>query len=131
MHRLSPSFLVQALILFDTAAVAACLGFAMFVSATGVSHAVFADFLSVRISVRNAVLVAVFLLACHRTFRYFGLYRSWRLGSRRSLYVQIGKAASTAALLLGAASMLFRIEAFDRAFLAVFWASSAAVIAAS
>lgn len=130
MHRLGGNLFVRGLVAFDTLAVAGSLGLAVFVSATELRYSVFGDFLSVRVSLRNALLIAGFLAASHWIFDRFGLYRSRRPGPRFSLYRQIVKAVSAAALVLGAMAVVFSIEAFDRGFLGAFWVASTAAIAA-
>ncbi|HYM10507.1 MAG TPA: sugar transferase [Bryobacterales bacterium] len=131
MHQLRRNILLEGLVLFDMLAVAASLALGLFLSATRVHHAMFADFLSMRISLRNVLVVAAFLAASQAILRHCGLYRSRRLGPRRGLYIEIAQAVSLAALLLGALAVMFRIGAFDRSCLAVFWLAAAAGLAAS
>src|SRR5712692_6929738 len=126
MYSFRQGFMLRCLIVVDMLAIAGCLALGMFVSASGARHAPFRDFLSVRISLRNALLMAAYLYAARHVLVQFGLYRS-----RGLAYGQILKAASVATLLLGAMAAAFRIEAFDRKSLAVFGAASAVVMAAS
>jgi exopolysaccharide biosynthesis polyprenyl glycosylphosphotransferase len=131
MHQLRRNILLEGLVLSDLLAVAASLALGLFLSATRVHHAAFGDFLSMRISLRNSLVMAAFLAASQAILRRCGLYRSRRLGSRRELCIEIAQAVSLAALLLGALAVMFRIEAFDRSCLAVFWLAAATGLTAT
>ncbi len=115
---------------FDAAVVAAAILSGLWVSSGMARSMAFAEFLSIRVSVGNALLLAGFFAACRALFAHSGLYRSQRLGGRR-LYARIGAAVSLASLLLALLGPALRVEAFDWKFLAVFWMAAAAGIAAS
>lgn len=80
-----------------------------------------AEFLSLRISVRNFVLFASLLLLWHSLFSFLGLYESKRLSSKRTEALHVLTATSLATAVLFLVSTLFRLSLNHFLFLSLFW----------
>src|ERR1700740_631275 len=80
-----------------------------------------AEFLAMRISVRNFVLFAGLLLIWHSVFSFLGLYESKRLSHQRSETVDVMKATSLATVALFLVGSLFNLSMNHPLFLGVFW----------
>jgi exopolysaccharide biosynthesis polyprenyl glycosylphosphotransferase len=91
----------------------------------------FADFLSMRVKVRNFALFAVFLLAWHSLFCVFGLYNSRRLSARSQEVLDILKATTLGAGFIYIAAFLFKLVMVTPLFLTGFWFISSAVMVLS
>jgi hypothetical protein len=89
------------------------------------------EVLSIRIKLVNFVLVAVFLLGCHRLFVRQGLYQSRRTSRRLEEIPDIIIAVSLATVALGLGGGIFRVELVTPYFLATFWVSSSATLVGS
>jgi exopolysaccharide biosynthesis polyprenyl glycosylphosphotransferase len=87
-------------------------------------HLPFSEFLSSRIRIRNFVLVCALALMWHLLFGLFGLYRSRRLSTTRSICVDLLKATSAATIGLVAFVLVFRLQGIDWVFLISFWVYS-------
>ena len=87
-------------------------------------HVTFAEFLEMRVKVRNFALFSALLVSWHLVFSSFGLYHSRRLASRRSEVVKVIKATSLGTLAVWLAAILFRIALITPLFLLVFWTVS-------
>lgn len=116
--------LIKAFKVFDLGVMA--LSFAL--AAIPVSHLTsavsFGAFLSMRIKMQNIVLFSGLLLAWHAIFSMLGLYRSKRLGDRKSEVKDVLRATSWGTLLVAVAALLFRIRLVTPLFLLAFWAVS-------
>jgi exopolysaccharide biosynthesis polyprenyl glycosylphosphotransferase len=80
-----------------------------------------AEFLAMRISVRNFVLFAGLLLLWHSVFSSLGLYESKRLSHHRTEVFDILKATSLATVALFLVGTLFSLSVNHPLFLIVFW----------
>jgi len=79
------------------------------------------QFLSMRIKVWNLVLFLGFVVAWHVVLKAFGLYKSWRLSSRRDELAQLLNATSWGTLIIVVFSVAFNIKLMTPAFVVVFW----------
>jgi exopolysaccharide biosynthesis polyprenyl glycosylphosphotransferase len=84
----------------------------------------FAQFLELRIKLQNFITFFGLLCLWHAIFTLFGLYGSKRLESRMSEAVDVIKATSLGALVLGFASFLLHFQMVTPGFVAIFWAFS-------
>ena len=117
--------LVKALQLADLFVVAVAVAIALTVSgwlADGPDR--LRQFLSVRISVGNLIGLVGFALIWHVIFRAIGLYRSRRIGSLFTEWFDILKGTALGSLMLPAMALAFDLEAIDRRFLLVFFATA-------
>ncbi len=83
-----------------------------------------AQFLSMRISVRNLVLFAGLLLLWHSLYSLLGLYESKRLSHLRAEARDVLKATSLATVALLLVGSLFSLSVNHPLFLGVFWLAS-------
>lgn len=81
----------------------------------------FEEFLSIRISIHNAILVAGMLYAWYIIFLVFRLYESKRLSSLKDELQDIIKATTAGTLLIGTVSLIFQIQMISQWFLPIFW----------
>jgi exopolysaccharide biosynthesis polyprenyl glycosylphosphotransferase len=88
----------------------------------------FASFISMRVKVLNILLFLGLIHSWHVIFCRFGLYRSRRLGDRKLEAVDVLKAVSAGALVLGLVSAIFRLYMITPAFIVVFWAVASSLI---
>ena len=84
----------------------------------------FAAFISMRVQVRNILLIVGLFYSWHIIFSALGLYGSRRLGSRKQELIDLLKAISVAVCVLATVAPLFRVAMVTPAFIAVFWAMS-------
>jgi exopolysaccharide biosynthesis polyprenyl glycosylphosphotransferase len=117
--------------LFDLAVMIFAFGLSTLLVASQTREVSLAQFLSMRVKVRNFVLFACFLLSWRMIFSAFGLYNSKRLSTRASELLDLLKATSVSSLTLFAAARLFRIEVVTPLFIVVFWAAGTTIVAAS
>ena len=87
----------------------------------------FAQFLDFRIKVQNFVVFFALLWVWHIIFLMLGLYDSKRLASRAAEAMDIVKATTLAALVLGLASFFLAFRMVTPGFVLIFWAFSTAV----
>jgi exopolysaccharide biosynthesis polyprenyl glycosylphosphotransferase len=87
-----------------------------------------ASFISMRVKVRNILLVLGLFYSWHLIFSMFGLYRSRRLGGRKQEAVDVLKAVSAAALVLGLGAAIFRLQMTTPLFIVVFWVVASSLI---
>lgn len=87
------------------------------------------DFLAIRVSLLNCVIIVFILYAWFLIFSLCGLYQSRRLSDAQSEIPDIFKATTLAAILLFVVSVLGRIS-FIRSwrFMVIFWAVSTALL---
>jgi exopolysaccharide biosynthesis polyprenyl glycosylphosphotransferase len=91
----------------------------------------FSQFLSMRTRIANLVIFCLFLLICHLTFSFCGLYLSRRLSSRRAEITDVFNADTLAVGCFAAFSWLLSIRMVTAPFLVVFWISNMTVLCAS
>jgi exopolysaccharide biosynthesis polyprenyl glycosylphosphotransferase len=82
----------------------------------------FEQFLAVRIKVSNILLFLGFAVIWHVIFISQGLYRSRRIGLIKVEWWDVTKAVVFGTLLLSAATLVFKLSAINRTFLAAFFA---------
>jgi exopolysaccharide biosynthesis polyprenyl glycosylphosphotransferase len=83
-----------------------------------------AEFLAMRISVRNFVLFAGLLLLWHSVFSFLGLYESKRLSHQRTEVFDVLRATSLATVALLLVGSLFSLSFIHPLFVVVFWLAS-------
>ena len=122
MNEVRRRFLLGALKVFDLVVVILCFGSATILVAFANQSVSPEEFLSLRVKLSNCFIFAAFLLVWHLCFRWCGLYRSRRLGSREKDFFDTSKAVvlSTACLAFGA--FLFHFVMVTPRFLVLFWA---------
>src|SRR6202049_841389 len=91
----------------------------------------FGEFLSLKIKVQNFVVFFVLLWIWNSIFSMLGLYNSKRLAGRKAEAIDLVKATSLSALILGLASVLVGFHMVTPTFVAVFWGCSTTVIVVS
>jgi exopolysaccharide biosynthesis polyprenyl glycosylphosphotransferase len=87
----------------------------------------FASFISMRVKVQNILLFLGLFYSWPVIFSTFGLYRSKRLGDRTQEAVDVLKAVSAGALVLGLVAVIFRLQITTPAFIVVFWAAASSL----
>jgi exopolysaccharide biosynthesis polyprenyl glycosylphosphotransferase len=88
----------------------------------------FTSFISMRVKVSNIILVAALFCSWHLIFSAFGLYGSKRLGDRKQEAIDVVKASSAGAFLLGLVAAILRLHMITPVFFVVFWAISTCVL---
>jgi exopolysaccharide biosynthesis polyprenyl glycosylphosphotransferase len=117
--------------LFDLAVMALAFGLAAVLVAHQTASVSFADFLSMRVKVRNFALFASFLLVWHIIFCLFGLYDSRRLSGCREEALDLVKATALGAGFVCLAGFLFRLEMVTPLFVVGLWSISSATLVSS
>jgi exopolysaccharide biosynthesis polyprenyl glycosylphosphotransferase len=82
------------------------------------------QFLSIRIKLQNFVVFFLLLWIWHGIFLMLGLYNSKRMHARRTEAIDVTKATSLSALVLGMASVVLGFRMVTASFVAVFWVCS-------
>jgi exopolysaccharide biosynthesis polyprenyl glycosylphosphotransferase len=128
MTNFRRQILNKALMLFDLGILAvSCV-----VAAVRIWHLTafssFAAFISMRVKVLNILLFLGLFYSWHVVFSAFGLYRSRRLGDRSQEAMDVLKATSAAALVLGVVAAIFRLQMTTPAFIVVFWAVASSLL---
>jgi len=90
-----------------------------------------ADFLSLRIKLRNFIILMTFLFLWKTLFSFFGLYRSRRLSKWWKEVCDIIKATFLGTTLLCAGAYVFQIEMISPVFMSVFWFASTSITISS
>ncbi|MFZ0732911.1 MAG: sugar transferase [Candidatus Sulfotelmatobacter sp.] len=90
-----------------------------------------AEFFGMRVKLGNLILFVSFALIWHMLFRVFGLYGSKRMTSRRSEMWDIARATTLGAAVIAAFGLTFHIWMVNRAFLAIFWVLTTALVVLS
>ena len=88
----------------------------------------FAAFISMRVKVLNILLFLGLFYSWHVIFSAFGLYRSRRLGDRKQEAMDVVKATSAGALVLGVVAAIFRLQMTTPAFIVAFWVVASSLI---
>ena len=117
--------LLDALKLFDLAAVGGYFLFAAWISYKGMKGISFEQVLAMRIKVSNLLIFVIFLLVWHGLFSFFKLYHSRRLTTIQEDLLQIIKAVTFGTFVLLLASVFFNIRLVNSLFLVVFWSVAA------
>ena len=131
MTPLRRRLLLNAAKLFDLEVMVFAFGLAAALVAYETPATSLAQFLSLRIKVKNLALFAGLLLAWHTIFISFSLYDSKRLGMRLAEVLDTVKATTVASLTLFLAATLLRIRLVSPQFVLVFWGASSAAVAGS
>jgi exopolysaccharide biosynthesis polyprenyl glycosylphosphotransferase len=128
MTHFRRQLLIKAFMLFDLGVLVA----SYVVASVGVWHLTeftsFASFISMRVKVLNIFVFLGLLYSWHVIFSACGLYRSRRLGSQRREAADVAKATATAALILGCAAAILRVQMITPGFIGVFWATSTLIL---
>ena len=85
------------------------------------SFFVFEEFLAIRISIHNAILVIAMIYAWHIIFLVCSLYESKRLSSLKDEMWDIIKATTIGTLLMGTVTVVFQVQMISPWFLPIFW----------
>lgn len=131
MTALRRQLLVKAAKLYDLAVMSLSFGLAAVLVANQTATVSFADFLAMRVKVRNFVLFAGFLLAWNIIFRLFGLYDSRRLSGQRDEVLDMVKATTLGVSSVCIAAFLFRLEMVTPLFAVGLWLISSATLVSS
>lgn len=91
----------------------------------------FDNFLSIRITIANLLLIAAFLYCWHVIFAASGFYRSHRLASDLAIMRDIVIATSLGTIILLLISIGFKIALVTPLFLGIFWITSTLVLSTS
>jgi exopolysaccharide biosynthesis polyprenyl glycosylphosphotransferase len=131
MTTLHRQIFVRAAKLFDLAVMTISFGLAAVLVVHQTATVSLADFLSMRVKVRNFALFALFLLVWHIIFCFFRLYDSRRLSPRWDEALDIVKATTLGAGVVCIAAFLFRLDMVTPSFVVGFWSISSATLIAS
>jgi exopolysaccharide biosynthesis polyprenyl glycosylphosphotransferase len=116
---------------FDLLLLVASFGVAALPVARAQGLMSFSEFLSLRIKVQNFVVFFGLLWIWNSIFLMLGLYNSKRLAGRKAEAIDLFKATTLSALVLGLASVLLGFQMVTVTFVAVFWVCSSTVIVSS
>jgi len=131
MTTLGRQLFVKVAKLYDLAVMSFSFGLAAILVAEQTGIASFADFLAIRIKVRNFVLFASFLVVWNIIFRLFGLYDSRRLSGKKNEVLDIVKATTFAVGSVCIAAFLFRLKIVTPLFVLALWFISSATFVSS
>src|SRR6202521_4862285 len=109
MTVLGRQLVVKVAKLYDLALMSLSFGLAAVLVAHQTAIVSFADFLAMRVKVRNFALFAGFLLVWNIIFRLFGLYDSRRLSGQKNEFLDIVKANTFGVGAVCIAAFLFRL----------------------
>jgi len=131
MTALGRQLFVKVAKLYDLAVMSFSFGLAAVLVAHQTATVSFADFLAVRVKVRNIVLFAGFLLVWNIIFRLFGLYDSRRLFGQKDEVLDIVKATTLGVGSVCIAAFLFRLKIVTPLFVLGLWFISGATFVSS
>ena len=131
MSMLRRRILLRAAKLFDLTVMTLCFALAAVLVAHDTATVSLADFLSMRVRVRNFVLFAAFLLVWHLVFCFYHLYDSRRLSPRWQEAFDLVKATTLGSGFVCLAAFLFRLKMVTPRFALGFWFVSTATLVAS
>jgi exopolysaccharide biosynthesis polyprenyl glycosylphosphotransferase len=126
MTTLRRRIFLRAAKLFDLAIMTLSFGLAAVLVVHQTGTVSLADFLSMRVSVRNFALFAGFLLVWHIIFCFSHLYDSRRLSPRWHETLDLLKATTLGASFICLAAFVFRLRMITPSFAAAFWFISSA-----
>jgi exopolysaccharide biosynthesis polyprenyl glycosylphosphotransferase len=128
MTNFRRKFLDRSLMWFDLVVLAV----SYLISAARIWHLTafhsFASFISMRVKISNIFLLAGIFCSWHLIFSAFGLYGSKRLGDRKREAIDLVKASSAGAILLGFVAMMLQLHMVTPVFLITFWAVSTSAL---
>jgi exopolysaccharide biosynthesis polyprenyl glycosylphosphotransferase len=127
MRPMKRRILATTIKLFDLALLVVSFGVGTLPHLATAGPLSFAQFLEFRIKVGNFIVFFALLWLWHIIFSMFGLYDSKRLASRVAEAMDITKATTLAALVLGLASVLLKFRMVTLGFVLIFWAFSTSV----
>jgi exopolysaccharide biosynthesis polyprenyl glycosylphosphotransferase len=116
--------LLEAIKLFDLAALMGFFLFAAWVSSREMKGVSFEQVLAMRIKILNLLIFLAFLLVWYGIYSFFKLYQSRRLTTIKEDLLQIFKAVSLGTIVLLLASVFFNIRLINGLFLSVFWGAA-------
>src|SRR6202165_5748531 len=131
MTALGRQLFVKVAKLYDLAVMSLCFGLAAVLVAHQTAIVSFADFLAVRVKVRNFLLFAGFLLVWNIIFRLFGLYDSRRLSGKMNEVLDIVKATTLGVGSVCIAAFLFRLKIVTPLFVLALWFINSATLVSS
>src|SRR5208282_5017340 len=131
MYNVGRRTLTKFIRAFDLLLLIASFGVAALPVARAQGLISFGEFLSLKIKVQNFVVFFVLLWIWNSIFLMLGLYNSKRLAGRKAEAIDLVKATSLSALVLGLASVVVGFHMVNATFVAVFWACSTSVIVVS
>ena len=82
------------------------------------------EFLSLRITIANVGVFALFLLVWHVVFSFHGMYNSKRLSARWVEVLDIVKATTLGSAIMDVAAILLRVQMVTPLFILYFWLAS-------
>jgi exopolysaccharide biosynthesis polyprenyl glycosylphosphotransferase len=121
VHYLKRRFLLNCLRIADVGVMAIAFAVAFVLSGQTSAVGDLGDFLAMRIKLVNFAFFAAWALTWHLVFRYFGLYRSRRVGLMTAEWWDITKAVSIGTVFLAGVALVFDLTAVNRVFLATFF----------
>ncbi len=128
MDNVGRRTLMNAIRVFDLLLLTASFGVAALPMARAQGLVSFSQFLSLRIKLQNFVVFFILLWIWNSVFLMLGLYNSKRMHARRTEAIDITKATTLSAIILGLASVLLGFRMVTPTFVAVFWVCSTSVI---
>jgi exopolysaccharide biosynthesis polyprenyl glycosylphosphotransferase len=131
MTALRRQLLVKAAKLYDLAIMSFSFGLAAVFVAHQTATVSFADFLAVRVKVKNFILFAGFLLVWNIIFRFFHLYDSRRLSVQKDEVIDIVKATTLGVGFVCIAAFLLRLEMVTPLFVLALWFIGSATLVSS
>ncbi len=131
MTALGRQLFVKVAKLYDLAVMCLSFGLAAVLVAHQTAIVSFADFLAMRVKVRNFVLFAGILLVWNISFRLFGLYDSRRLSGQKDEVLDIVKATTFGVGSVCIAAFLFRLKIVTPLFVLALWFISTATFVLS
>jgi exopolysaccharide biosynthesis polyprenyl glycosylphosphotransferase len=131
MNHIRRHILVEAFKLFDVSLFVAAFGLATLPVVHEARIYRLAEFLSMRVKIRNLALFIGFLILWHIIFKVVGLYESKRLAGRLAEIRDVLKATLLGTAFLGVSAQLFGVQMVDTLFLVYFLAISSTLTVAS
>src|ERR1700687_3482338 len=131
MTALGRQLFVKVAKLYDLAVMSLSFGLAAVLVAHQTATVSFADFLVMRVKVRNFLLFAGFLLVWNIILRLFGLYDSRRLSGKMNEVLDIVKATTFAVGSVCVAAFLFRLRIVTPLFVLALWFIGGATLVSS
>jgi exopolysaccharide biosynthesis polyprenyl glycosylphosphotransferase len=125
MQNVHRKIAIQIQALLDMPVMTACFFLAAFVNNRQAGSVSFTSFLSMRFTVIDFIIFAVFLLVWRTIFSLFGLYRSKRLTSIDREATDVLKATFAGSLVFLIMGRMFRVSFLTPESIALFWAASA------
>lgn len=131
MTTLGRQLFVKVAKLYDLAVMSFSFGLAAILVAEQTGIGSFADFLAIRVKVRNFVIFAGFLVVWNIIFRLLGLYDSRRLSGQKNEVLDIVKGTTFAVGSVCIAAFLFRLKIVTPLFVLALWFISSVTFVSS